>query len=272
MLLAASMLAASLLAACDNTIEPIVDGETYFVINGFLDANADTQFVRVSAALGDINDQTGRTEADVRTTGPQGETVWRDSLVVLDDGSAGTLFWAPFRPEAGSTYRLEVSGSAGASVAETTLPTQPPIGAEPPDSLEFINWVQDVYLEGIERLPAEAVVTYRTALVRQRDTTRFEDVLRYAGGTLDAGRWSLRIRLSSDLFRDRGQGTYLFEEAQLSVRLVSSDWNLNADRLNNVENGVGFLGSAATFTQTWRIPTDMLNTLGYLDEQPQEDD
>ena len=151
---AALGLALVLLAgACDNTVQPFAeDADALFTLSGFLSTAADTQFVRVEPVRrAAAPPPLAPLDAAVTTTRLEtGATVaWRDSLVRLDDGTTGHLFYAVFRPEPGAAYRLDVRRPDGRGTsAVTRVPDVRDARIEPPAVDSLGNLKQTVFWPG----------------------------------------------------------------------------------------------------------------------------
>ena len=115
-----------LAARCDQSIDPIVGEDRPFTLWGFLDANADTQRVRVFSIEERLGtDRKGPIDAEVFSTRVgSGESIqWTDEEVLFPDSSVGHVFFAPFQAEFEETYQLSVRRSDGAtSTVEVTIP------------------------------------------------------------------------------------------------------------------------------------------------------
>lgn len=103
-----------------------------FSVFGTLSPQADTQSVRVFAVEPAL---TPEPALDARLTSTDLETgevvVWHDSLATFSDGSRGHVFWAPLRVRYGSSYRLDIVRSDGAS---STIDVQVPPLVGVPDT------------------------------------------------------------------------------------------------------------------------------------------
>ena len=121
-----ALLAALVLLGCETSVDPIVGEERPFTLWGFLDARADTQFVRVFSISDEIGlDRAGALDAVVTSMDLEtGETQqWRDSVIVYGVDSTGHVFWSPFQAVQNHRYQLEVRRSDGAtSSVEVRMP------------------------------------------------------------------------------------------------------------------------------------------------------
>jgi hypothetical protein len=82
-----------LLAACDNAIQPLVEGaQTEFSVSGYLDTAADTQFVRLeSVRPTGVSDRPPLEDVIVRSTDGSGD--WQ----LFDRRQARSTMWRRLR-------------------------------------------------------------------------------------------------------------------------------------------------------------------------------
>jgi hypothetical protein len=119
-----------MITGCDESLEPLQGSDIYFYsVNGYLDASADTQWVRVMPVRKSIiPDSLMNIPAVTLQHMESGESVvMQDSLFIFADGRRVLNFWTtmPVLPE--NSYRLTVEGPGGkSSYAETTLPEDYP--------------------------------------------------------------------------------------------------------------------------------------------------
>ena len=257
-----------LVAGCSETFEPFVPDSEGFAFYGFLDARRDTQFVRVEP-LADREVDPQRGDAQLTTTDQEtGETlVWRDSLVALDDGTQGLLFFYPFTAQPNRSYDIAVSnpnGDAVASRAVVPMPVKPIVAVTSPQ--DFGNLVSQRLLIGSEIQPTGISVLY---VVRRVDTGEeivlpFDYEARPAAETqgfealVNLSRNAETIRLLLGL---RGE-TVDLELLRLQIRFDIVD----SDRVI-VGNGLGVMGVAAEFESIWVLGTEFVERLGFLDAQ-----
>jgi len=112
-------------SACDDAFEPFkTDSELHFSVFGYMDASADTQWIRVTPIRESVFTTPGALDATVtlEQMGSGATIVLRDSVFVFDiSGPEGQAqsdvhnFWTdePIEPDA--TYRLTVTASNGAT-------------------------------------------------------------------------------------------------------------------------------------------------------------
>lgn len=262
MRVAALLLTVLLAAGCDDGFNPFVEDERAFALYGLLDARRDTQFVRVQDLQAPRDTVPDRLAARVTTTDlASGQTVeWRDSLVVLEDGSRRHLFFAPFRVEAARAYRLEARTEAGgaASAATVAVPVRPEVVEEPPVSGNNVV-TQALVLLGVEEAPVEGAVTYRAQHVETGDTARVE--VPYRAVRVSEGQRFL-VELSRDADRMRlALGVPL--EDSTSVALVEARLRFAlAGMPTDVENGIGEVLAVGAFEHAWTLADSTLQALG----------
>lgn len=118
------------LAGCDTAVDTFKANDRYFTVYGYLNATADTQWVRVeplrdSLLLGARPEQdlTVRLQHIERGTW----TDLEDSLFRYAGGITGHNYWTAVPAVLGNHYRIEVTDPAGGlAFAEMTMPEQAP--------------------------------------------------------------------------------------------------------------------------------------------------
>jgi hypothetical protein len=246
------------LAGCDEGIEPTAGEDRPFALYGQLDADADTQAVRV-IAIAETIDTLDPDSIDARVVSThlqRDETrAWGDSLVRYGDGTRGHVFFAPFEVEYNGTYHLRVERSDGA--AATVTVTVPPLTTL--DSLRREGAVGPVrYVIGVEEAPrltgVRATYTFVGDIPTEVRTVRHTDLAERT----DTG-WEVAIPFEEDIrdllttFANGPVGLVGFE---VSVYVSNEEWNAAAvggsfdpevivqpGTLSNVENGFGFFGA-----------------------------
>ena len=282
-----AILVLGLLAACEESVSPILESDRQFTIFGALDMDRDTQYVRVIPIRPQLESTSDSLNVTVRTIELETENVqfWRDSVHVYDTGLIGHIFYAPMRIRAGFTYRLEVMPIGGELVtsAETTVPTEPTATVFP----ETVEWVfttrliarQRVVWEGLEQAPFDLEQWYRFLRISDfsyRDIQlSYDPVNRAVLG--ETGQWEVDI----DLVRDRDSlatKTEIGPSAPLAgiglrITLLDNafippgedfdrDVLAQPGTLSNVENGFGFFGSVGRFSVEWLLADTTVSALG----------
>ncbi|MFB3133147.1 MAG: hypothetical protein ACE10K_11550 [Rhodothermales bacterium] len=261
------------LAACDNSFEPINEDPTdFFALFGYLDTNADTQFVRVSPLRETLEPsaEVGSARAMTTLLGTGEEVAWQDSLVRLDDGQMGLLFYAQLPVEPGETYRLEIHGADG-EVTRAVTQIPPRIGIDPGPVVLNVSerLIQRVTLLDQDREPHRLNVRYRVSA--SADTVTVSLPLFSIDGTargivvtvpLENNRVDVLRRLGVPL----EDSTVVLHELGLEIEQLSDEWQ-TPEAPVNIENGFGFFGAVAHFVETWTLEAAEVLALGY---QPPE--
>ena len=277
-LLGALVIAGGLLGACDNSVEPFFESERYYAIFGFLDAETDSQYVRIEPTR--ANPELGVVRFDVasvKTTDMTTNDVvtWQDSLVDLDDGSIGLLYHGYFRPIRGHTYRIEVQRNDGVvTSALTTVPAEPDFSVRNPARSFLGALEQGLLFNGVSRQPEQIVVNY--AVTYGALTEPLEVRLPYnVFGVPEGSGWRVIVKLTRDKstvvqrLSLTSSDPLALHTLSIDLRLLSSDWPIKDAGLveTNVTNGLGFFGSAATHRAVWHLDSLTVNELGFVDKQ-----
>lgn len=259
------LLLALLLGGCDDAFDPFVEAPQRFALYGFLDARQDTQFVRVQPVAAETREPR-RGEATLTSTalGSGAVRAWQDSLVTLDDGALGLLFFAVFRPAPGEVYRIEVEGTAGASErVEVAMPGVPPLTANPPVE------VGDAITQRLRLLsevrPREVLVIYS---VRVEERAEEVTVTAEAQPIPDGSGFDVFVRLSSDVAAVRAAlGLTPDDERPVELLGLGLRYLLVDPERAVVEGGLGAIGVAAAFEGGWVLDPETVEALGYVDAQ-----
>lgn len=276
------------LSGCDASVDAFDPDDAVgpYSVFGYLDATADTQFVRIEPLRDSLLIGTSGGPLETRVTSTNvvtGETVvWRDSLFRLGaDVPVGNFYTtSPLSPDATYRFRAEPPGGGATTTAEVTVPPDFPrptfadtSGASP--------GIAVLRVKGVEQLGA-AVARYRAVVcrpvlpgssqapdcgTRQAATSHLQDTTRVAGGA-----YRVRINWRAGL-QDLTLGDEFVSEilsARATVASVSDDWPDFAGRSvaeqrqapqpppdvgTNIEQGTGYLGGAVT--KTVPIPTEL---------------
>lgn len=275
------------LAACEDTVDPILESDTDFTLFGTLDMAQDTQFVRVIPIRESLfPDNTGPLDvvftSEDLVTGEQ--VVWRDSIVTFSSGATGHVFYAPLRIRPSHTYRIEIrpNGSDVVTRAETTVPDQPDIDVQPPNITGGVGGAigtgtQTIQWSGLSQEPFRIELWYRFLT---SEGTPFSDILMpYAPQT---NMVNSELDMMLNLTQDRRTLDTLV--AVSSTALVGIGVELTVldnafvppggvfdievlvqpGTLSNVENGLGFVGSVGRFPVEWVLTNDEAHRLNYV--------
>lgn len=278
------LLLAFVTAGCEDSVNPFVEGDRYFTLYGFLDTAADTQFVRVVALRKTLAyDSEASIDASVTTTELQtGRRIaWRDSLIRYPNGRFGHVFYAPFHPVPGRTYRLDVTRSDGKTTrAETKVPVVPNVTVQAPTISNPIGYTQRVQWEGIDFQPFGIEVWYRLGPAAPRLPFR-DIVIHYPPAEMRDGKLTVNVKLTTDVekvikAKDSPEALSQVPLLGIGLRLSMPDsaWRppggvfdpellVQPGVFTNVENGFGFFGSANRYTVEWTLSPTVTRNLGY---------
>ena len=276
-----------LYAGCDQSIDPIVGEERPYTLWGFLDANADTQRVRVFSVEERLGvDRSGPIDAVVSSVNlTTGETrQWTGRQIMFSDSSVGHVFEAAFRARHEEQYRLEVKRSDGVmSTATVTIP--PSVTVELVD--ERNRSVVPAFIHGKPPNLVDVSVIYDAITLPPAnpwppgsttpEATRLPVAVSYSGKeepTADGWKYEINLRedfeevqdvfelncLTRDLIALRRINfQFLAADEQWDPPNESFDPNLLIEpgTFSNVDNGYGFFGGGFTVSTRW-IPTDVV--------------
>lgn len=249
----------AVLAGCDNTVAPFAaDAPGRFSIAGFLDADADTQFVRVDALRGTLErpDPPPALTVTTRPAGGGPAVAWRDSLVRLDDGTRGRLFWAPFTPMRDGAYVLRVEdGAGGRAEAFTQIPGPLPLALGDVVDTTGQGLRQRVTWLGLRHAPERILVTY---VVQPPDAARDTVAFSYTplgigteqGLAFDVLLGRDRALILTRLDRPPADTTVALVGITMAIRRLSDAWHGAGPP---IDGGFGFFGSAATVAASWTL-------------------
>lgn len=278
------LLAAGLLAACEASVDPILQTDRNFTMYGTLSSSADTQTVRVYPIGARLEptpgEKLGATFTSENLSTGQVRT-WNDSVHTEPDGQRVHVFWSTFSAEQGNEYRLQVSSAErGTTYAELTVPPDvEPVGL--PAELNPGRVIKRIRIPGAAPEVADpATVIYNLKFDAASPPQGVSPSATLDKTTLEApvveedGTWFVEIPLDKHFEQldrryddqrkiDPNYGIFLFG-MELKVQVVSEGWTipgreLTADLVvqpgvrSNVINGFGFVG--AGYTQTTFIET-----------------
>jgi len=294
--LSTALVVSYLVSACDSNFTPFSQTDNFYTLLGYLDTDADTQYVRVIPFRATVERQLEPTiDAVVRSIDLTGGStvVWSDSLVSFPDSTYGHVFWAVFSAKPEHTYRVEVQRSDGAvTSAETTVPARPgdpetvygalnQSSTNAPMFWPGVNNVvdEDAYYEITE---VNCLGTPSPALYQQPPEysvrVRYEQDRR---GRSTAAGW----RFEFDFFGDKDilSRRYGFQDGfcailyNLEVRIATPSaefdppggvWDrellIQPGSLSNVEGGLGFVGSVSRNSASLLLYPNTMLSLGYL--------
>lgn len=263
MLLLFALITASFvfLNACEDTFEPMKENDRYFFsIYGFLDASADTQWVRIIPLRTGLN-QLPELDATVTLENLEtGETsVMHDSLFQYTGGNQAWNFWTTMELSPEGSYRLAAVNGDGqeSSVVVEMPPDFPtPIVFEDDDS-EF--GVDTLEISGVENL-ADVRTIWRISEISTSRISIFnyphlQDTVEVFPGfhKLEINTMDNIESIARNFHPDFNEAIELFTPQQSQVWVASAgpgwlffpdiDENVVTlpDGISNVENGTGYL-------------------------------
>lgn len=245
-------------AACDQPFDPVQENERHFFsVNGYLDASADTQWIRVMPVRESLDQDSGLSIPIVTLQHLESgeQVVMRDSVFHFPGDRYAYNFWTtlPVLPE--QSYRLVVEGPDGrASHAEATLPEDfpQPRFREPEFGADIL------LIEEVERL-ADIQVVYR--IRDNRTGEEFEAPFPYLQYSVFIPQSTYRVSINPEFGRTQIMAMYCgitVVERNVFVASGGPGWPdfVSLDRhtitlpdgISNVENGVGFFGGVVSKT------------------------
>lgn len=139
--------------SCNETFEPFQENDRFFfTVYGYLDATADTQWVRVAPVRGEYDMPPEKPDMNVTLEhmGSGDTAVMNDSLFQFRQGFNALNVWSEMEIEYGQTYKLRAEKSDGnASEVTVTIPEDYPtprlfierIPERPP---KYFLWIDDI--------------------------------------------------------------------------------------------------------------------------------
>ena len=260
----AILLAALALGGCDTDFDPIQQNDRHFSVFGFLDAAADSQFIRISPVRDSIalSPQPIDAVVTLEHIDSSQKTVLQDSLFDFD-GRLAYNFWTAEPIEHEAMYRLQVLRSDGA--ASTATVTLPPAYPDPelllpPQMGAPISTTAAIRIRNVEYLAAlQIVFTFRQpgqpADQAGTFTLSYLDRVAVLSGSL-----GVQFRPYNDFFGSV-PGCPIVDDVQVMIAATGPEWpdfltiddetQALPDVITNVENGVGFIGGVSRKTLPW---------------------
>ncbi|MGB3542054.1 hypothetical protein [Rubrivirga sp.] len=259
--LAALCCAAVALAGCSDAFDPRAETDLAFAVFGALDGRESRQVLRVKDLRAPLNDIASLPPPIVTSTELTSgrETAWRDSLVVLEDGSTDRVAIADLEVAAGDVHRIEVVRDDGArSVSTVTL-------GDPAVQIDSIS----------------AAPTFRVFLsLRDLVGRATEGTVRYSVQRADgSGAFDLVVptriplgdpALSALLGTAREQSTQiLYGSAGGDVELLDVRFEavILSEQPAALEDGVGGIDWAVPVSLPLLVPTDVVMQAGFVDKR-----
>lgn len=284
-------MASLLQAGCETTFEPFDESDRYYSIYGYLDPDADTQFVRVIPLRDTILAGSGRIDATVMLTdAASGQAyAWQDSVFrfLTFRDATGNVFWSTVKPVSGRTYRFSVQRADGAASRVTvTVPRPPPVPTVEETS-EFSASVRRRvrWPEAFNAAAVEMVYHVRDTVTGERQTVvvPYTDAFQKLDGVsevvIDLTQDYAEVYQVFDFPPGTTAGRIALRGLEVRVVKASDDWSFVSSDIDvetlalptafsNVEHGFGFLGAVVRASYPWKLsPPDAVKDAGYTDEQ-----
>lgn len=257
------ILVMGVVAGCDESFEPIASSSLQLSVYGYLDASADTQWIRVTpirpVAVTAPDSFGGTVTVEQVGSGRVMElrdsvfrmTHWRDPEI----GSEGSFvhnFWTAEPIEPGATYRFSARREG-----------QEPVEAvvEVPGGYEVEVWIAQLpgmpdylHLVGLEHLAFVGMIEHFTDSCRPSVTVD-TGLVRYDGGRAEDGVHMVSIQELGITVPDAVCAGLRVVKLRLWVVGSGAEWpsgdghapaELIPERASNITNSVGFLGGVLT--------------------------
>lgn len=255
------LLAALALAACEAPFDPIAPSDAVFSMSGYLDASADTQWVRVEPFGQVLAAPAGPIEAEVALVLPDGRRAPMGQEVRTFATGPAHLFWTTADVAPGATYAVVAERPDGArSRATVRVPDDRDVTITLDDGLT--QCPISVRVEGAEYLADVQAQYTLTAPRRRGERFRFSklpSLVEEADGAFET-----RVFYSEDAVdMEIDPLPYAYPvTTEIVVSIGTSDWPavrdltledaIAASGLGAIEGGVGFVGGAVTTTVPFR--------------------
>lgn len=285
----ALLLSIVFLVGCEEDLASQADTSKPFTLYGVMSPDLDTQAVRIYPVEGvptlGSPEQLGADVYSINLETGERE-IWKDSVLLEPNGQFAHVFWAPFRPEFGRTYRVEaVRRSDGAmSFAEVRIPPPATVRIDESDAPHL-----HVIVEGEQIRASQPIAEY--VIGAGEPWRRYE--VSYVGTEDEiAGGWTVTFNMIVDYdlirFHIRSGDGYCFDYVPLyglTLHMLVGDavWNppgglfepnvLSVGRtMNNVENGYGFIGGGYALEKSLRLSQEAVELACFTYEFPEDDD
>jgi hypothetical protein len=278
--------------SCDHTFRPFQENDKYhFSIYGYLDASADTQWVRVGPARQDINEPPDPTGIKVTLENLQsGESVLMNDS--LSSSKSFLNYWTTMEIENEQTYRLivEESGGKTSRVIVTTPSVLPTIYiisgrvATPSGSSASTNIYIDDSVERIADLQSVWYVNIKPATENRRRIYRFplRNTLKHTDAYFGAYyAFNVYERELAYIEQSAGGAEIEIVYRQIFVAAGGPEWDNNIPSIDdleyfldgtasNVENGLGYVVgiSSGWYRQATCLTPDRSNFAPCHEEKP----
>ena len=242
-------------AGCSTEFSPQDESDVYFSLWGYLDAAADTQWVRVTPVRATVDRDLVPLGAEVALERVATGERWpmQDSVFAYADGFAAHNLWTTARVLPDETYRVVVRRDDG---AETVATVEIPDQFERPRVVDGIfSCPTQIVVSGVERV-VDATAVYRDVATGDvRRLPKLQAITAHeGGGTVEVFFGDDAIEIEADPIDIRKT------DASVVVAVGTAAWpdlvGLDTEALalprgaGRIENGVGFVGGVIT----WELP------------------
>lgn len=264
------MLPLLFLGACDTTFDPFERSPLEYSVMGYLDASADTQYVRIERLRDSLLIGSGPVDVSVTLEVLESgdKYIWKDSLFRFSNVMVHN-FWTDADIEVGQSYRLEVDPLNGKPIIASVISLPDSFSAPSARELECMNlsldcgeyWILPVDITGIDRLAAFSAVYHipdyaRPSGCKTIRVSYWRDVVATPGGFRGDIQWKRDLELLASRFA--GFANPHFAMFEVFVAAGGPDWpdfaGIDQETLflpevfTNVENGIGFVGGVVSRT------------------------
>ncbi|MCB0717330.1 MAG: hypothetical protein KDD65_02720 [Bacteroidetes bacterium] len=254
---------------CDDSVTPFAEGvpDPAHVLHGILDASADTQFVRVQIVRESRTPQTpvlNELQLSSQGTASGNAVVWRDSLVTLDDGTRGHLFFAVYRPIPGELVSLTAVGpDSRHTTVMRSIPIKPTLSTDAPVFAPNLL-LETVRLVGTSTRPEELYMQYVVVDPNSAQDRTVEISYERAFGKPVPSGWEFIVNLRTDrrsveaaVAADFGAPLTL-RSASIGMIDYGPEWS------NRHPSDIGFVGTVGRYLIPLEITPAVADSLSYV--------
>jgi hypothetical protein len=272
------VLITNLVISCDQTFEPFQDNDRYsFSIFGYLDASADTQWVRIMPVRDSyfLSSETLDVTVTLEHVGSGGEiVVMNDSLFYYGQGAYAWNFWTTMNVEPEQTYLLKAEDPDGnISSVHVSLPEDFP---DPYIEVDLEDQEEILVVTGVQNL-ADVHSNHELYHHFSDLTTVFSFNHHQDSLSLTTQQGVHTVLLNPSEAREYletyiEQNPYTLQQREVFVASAGPEWHFFPDLseeiislpdgISNVENGVGYVVGIVSK----RIPWEMLCFTGEIDD------
>ncbi|NND73023.1 MAG: DUF4249 family protein [Rhodothermales bacterium] len=261
-----------IITGCENSFTPFAEKRVEILsINGFLDADVDTQFVRVAIIRNEIEQVASLNDSlsvELRDLNTAAVTAMTDSLVSLGDGERAHLFFTDIPILGDRDYRITATGpGGGTSAQQTTVPGRIAFARNTATNGQGTGqYVQTLTFANLPLRPESVDVVYTVLRNGTGDAIRvvipYRDLMvqvpTISGYQLTVRLEQDRITVLSVLGLPIENGTTVLQNVSLEYALLSDEW-----RIPRNPNRLDFFASAASYVEEWTLPESVLDDMGY---------